>query len=136
MKLFGSVKDKNHCCGVDNLYISAKFCKDAYMHPQRILLYGIARKSGRRLPVSVVQEEKATKSKQKKVRGTVKAAKLTGDPDCPNLLAVSVYDTKPVHFLSAAAESIKWREKKREVYNCEVKKLRVMKFLRLDINDD
>ena len=32
------------------------------------------------------------------MRGTVKAARLTGDPGCPDLLAVSVYDTKPVYF--------------------------------------
>ena len=44
MSMFDYVEDKNHTCGVDNLYISAKFCKDAYQHPHRILLYGVARK--------------------------------------------------------------------------------------------
>ena len=92
------------------------------MHPSRILLYGVAQKSGRGLPLFIIQEEKATQNKQAKVRGTVKAARLTGDPGCPDLLAVSVYDTKPVHFLSACAHSIKWREKKREVFECSQQK--------------
>ena len=38
MSMFDAIEDKNHRCGVDNLYISAKFCKDAYQHPNRILL--------------------------------------------------------------------------------------------------
>ena len=112
MSMFNSVKDKNHPCGCNNLYISAKLCKNAFMHPNKILLYSVARRSGRGLLDCVLQEEKATKTEQVNVRGTVKDAKLNGDPGCPNLLAVSVYDTKPVHFLSAAAEKIEWREKK------------------------
>ena len=124
MSMFDCVEEKKNTCGCNNLYISAKFCKNAFMHPNRILLYGVARKSGRGLPDCVLQEEKATKTEQVKVRGTVKASKLTGDPGCPNLLAVSVYDTKPFHFLSAAAENIEWREKKREVYDAVEKNAR------------
>ena len=67
MAMFDSVEDKNHTCGVDNLYISAKFCKDAYLHPNRILLYGVVRKSGRGLPAFVVQEEKKTKKNRLKL---------------------------------------------------------------------
>jgi len=61
---------------------------------------------------------------------------LIGDPDCPSLLAVSVYDTKPVHFLSSCAESIKWIEKKRKVFDKSTKRMKQMTFLRLNINDD
>ena len=86
------------------------------MHPNRILLYGVARRSGRGLPDCVLQEEKVTKTKKVRVRGTVKDTKLTGDPGCPNLLAVSVYDTK--------AENIEWGEKKRSVQRCREKNAR------------
>ena len=61
--------------------------------------------------------------------------KLVGDSGCPNLLAVSVYDTKPVHFLFAASDSIKWVEKQLDVFDWEKQKLRPMKFLCLTIND-
>jgi hypothetical protein len=47
---------------------------------------------------SVIQEEPKKKSDQDRVRGTKKAAVLTGDPDIPGLVAFNVYDTKPVHF--------------------------------------
>jgi hypothetical protein len=50
-----------------------------------------------------------------KVRGTVKAAVLIGDVDCPNVVATSVYDTKPVHFLPYVCKSIKWIIKERLV---------------------
>ena len=117
MTIFDSLEDKNHTCGVDNLYISAKFCKNAYQHPMRVILYGVAHRSGRGVPDCVLQDEKQTKVEQVKGRGTVKAAKLTGDPGCPNLIAVSLYNTKPVHFFSAALDSIKWIEQKREVWD-------------------
>ena len=42
------------------------------------------------------------------VHGTVKAAVLGGDSEMPDLIAVSYYDQKPVHFLSTICESIKW----------------------------
>ena len=58
MKLFDTVEDKHHRCGVDNLYISAKFCKDAYQHPKCNLIYGVARKHGRGLPEFIIQDEK------------------------------------------------------------------------------
>jgi len=32
------------------------------------------------------------------------------DPECPYLVAFSVYNTKPMHFLSMACTSLKWTE--------------------------
>jgi hypothetical protein len=61
---------------------------------------------------------------------------LTGDPDCPDLLAVSVYDTKPVNFLTMIADEIKWVQCERRVYSYETGKNETMKFLRLNINTD
>ena len=55
---------------------------------------------------------------------------------CPDLLAVSVYNTKMVHFLSMACESIKWIEKSRKVFDKSLKKMVNAKFLRLNVNDD
>ena len=106
MSLFDGLEDLYHVCGVDNLYMSAMFCKDAYNHPCKIKLHGVARKGGRGLPTAVLQEEVTNKVEQEKVRGTVRAVELIGDLACLKLLAVSVYDTKPVHFLSMAAEKI------------------------------
>ena len=54
----------------------------------------------RGIPSSVKQEEMKNKKKQIEVRGTVKVAVLQGDEKFPNLVASSIYDTKPVQFLS------------------------------------
>ena len=117
MALFDDVTDEYHECGVDNLYMSAKSCRDAYNHTKKIKLYGVTCKSGRGLLASSMQEELNNRKEQEKIQGTVIAAELVGDSKCPSLIAVSVYDTKPVHFLSMAVDNIKWTENKIEVYD-------------------
>ena len=104
MALFDALRDQFHQCAMDNLYNSATFCKRAYMHNKKVLVHGVTRKGKRGLPKCVVQEEQKTREAQLQVRGTVKAAVLQGDPDCPNLIASSVYDTKPVHYLSMVCD--------------------------------
>ena len=91
MYLFDSCEDECHICGVDNLYNSAKFCKDTYNHSKKICLHGVTRKGGRGLPESVLQEEVTNPKIQETVRGTVHAAELLGDPDCPSLVVVAIY---------------------------------------------
>ena len=71
------------------------------------------------------------------VKGTVKAAVLEGVPDMEHnkLVAVSIYDTKPVHFLSTCCTEIKWMEKTRKTWDKEIICMRLGRFLRLVIND-
>jgi Transposase IS4 len=121
---------------MDNLYLSAKFAKACYTHKLQIHIAGVTRKSGRGLPACVVQQEVNNKRQQMAVRGTVKAAVLKGDRDCPDLLAVSVYDTKPVHFISMIAENIDWIAKCRLVYDAEAAKMMELNYLRLNMVDD
>ena len=73
---------------------------------------------------------------QLKVRGTVKAAELKGDANCPNLCSVSVYDTKPVHFMTMANDRIEWIKKKRKIYNKDLGKQVDIDFLHINITDD
>ena len=134
--LFDSLKELYHRCFADNLYLSAKFAKACLNHQKKVLIAGVTRKSGRGLPQHVLQEEAKNKTAQMAVRGTVKAAVLVGDRLCPDLLAISVYDTKPVHFLSMVSDSIKWVEKDRSVYDPAQEKNRAFKFLRLNVNND
>ena len=62
----------------------------------------------------------------------MKAAVLVGDPDCPNLVASSVYDSKPVHYLSMVSPSIEWIVKEKNVYNVDTDEIESMEFLRLN----
>jgi hypothetical protein len=122
-------------CGVDNLYTSAKFFREAYVGKNQVLCHRVARKSGRGLPKCVIQEEPKKKSAQDTMRGTTKAAVLTGDPEVPDLVAFSVYDTKPVHFLSMACTGLKWIEKRKKVFNSKGSKNVSMAFLRPEVTD-
>ena len=58
-----------------------------------------------------MQQELQKKAEQEKVRGTVLAAERVGDSKLPSLIAVSVYDTKPINFISMKSDSLKWEEK-------------------------
>jgi hypothetical protein len=102
---------------MDNLYISAKVLASALKHERKVLVAGVCRKGGRGFPEAVLQEEVKARADQIRQRGTVKAAVLEGDDTCPNLVAVSVYDTKPVHFLSMSCDSIEWITKERKVFS-------------------
>ena len=66
------------------------------------------------------------------VRSTVKTAILMGDSQCISLIASSVYDTKPVHYLSTASIEIKWFTKDKLVYNINTGKKKSLQFLRLN----
>ena len=81
MYLFDSCDNEYHISGIDNLYMSAKFCKNTFKHINKIKLHGITRKSGRGLTNCVLQEEVQNKVHQEKVRGTFFAAELVGDSD-------------------------------------------------------
>ena len=132
MSLFDTLQDRNHICGMDNLYNSATFCRNAYTHDKRVLVHGVVRKGMRGVPAAVKQEEVKNRKKQIEVRGTVKVAVLQGDKDCPNLVVSSIYDTKPVHFMSMVCTEIKWVEKIRKVYNVDTGMIETMKFLRMN----
>ena len=132
MALFDSLRDEHHCCSMDNLYNSATFCRYSYNHRNRVLVHGVTRKWGRGIPDCVLQEEVKNRKAQIGVRGTVKAAKLVGDPECPHLVASSVYDTSPVHYLSMVSDSIKWVPKERKVFNVDTNCVEKLVFLRLN----
>jgi hypothetical protein len=50
--------------------------------------------------------------KAEKIRRTTKAAVLEGDPNCPDVVAFSVYNTKPIHFLSTNISHLDWKRTK------------------------
>ena len=74
----------------------------------------------------VQQEEMKNRTLLDSVCGTVKVAKLEGDPECPCLIASSVYDTKPVHYLSMITEKVEWIKKEKDVYNVETQQTEKM----------
>ena len=57
MSLFDSIQDKNHVCGMDNLYTLDTFCRKAYTHDRRVMVHGVASKDIQGIPDVVKQEE-------------------------------------------------------------------------------
>eukprot|EP00957_Ditylum_brightwellii_P041759 3162387-Ditylum_brightwellii.AAC.1 len=106
--LFDSLEHEYHQCAVDNLYRSASFCGAAYNHEKKALCHGVTGKGCRSMPGCVQQEEQKSKADQRSACVTVKAAVLEGDTECPCLVASSVYDSKPVYYLSMVTHELKW----------------------------
>jgi Transposase IS4 len=100
-----------------------------------VLLAGVCRKGMRGVPECIIQQE-VKPNVLKDVRGTVKAAVLKGDKDCRDMIAVSVYDAKPVYFLSMVHSEIKWVVNTNKVFSKTSNKMEDNNFLRLNINTD
>jgi len=100
------------------------------------MVHGVARKSGRGLPRCIIQEKEQNRNLQTKVHGTTKAAVWGGDSECPDIVAFSVYDTKPVNFLSTACTSLKWKEKTKNVFDKDAGMNIMLRFLWPEITDD
>ena len=133
--LCAQLPDKYYTLGMDNLYMSTKLARLCYSIKQKVMIHGVTRPSLRGIPPIVKQEEVKRKSDLEKVRHTVKGAILKGDEVCTNLIALSVYDTKPVYFLSNACEGIKWMKKLKKVYDPAKQKTIDLPFYRLELID-
>ena len=84
----------------------------------------------------IIQKEVTADRDLRQSRGTTKAAVLEGDPDCPGLIACSVYDTKPVHFLTNSVHFVCWILCKKRLYDPRKKEMVWNEFLRTNLQDD
>ena len=132
MNLFDTLKDEYHQCSMNNLYNSTAFCKAAENQDSKVLCHGVPRKGMNGIPLAMQQEEVKLRVAYIHVRGTVKVAVLEGDLDCTNLVASSVYDSKPVHYLTMVCKEIKWVEVEKDIYNVDSGKTEKLKFLHLN----
>ena len=133
--MFDQLEEKYHNCWFDNLYLSAKIAKTSFAHRSKIRILGPMRKSRRGLPKCILQQEKTCPAEIHAVCGMVKAVVLVGDEEVSDLVDVSYYHQKPVHFLSMICKSIKWIECHKEVYCVEPEQVEMMKFLCLNIKN-
>jgi hypothetical protein len=70
------------------------------------------------------------------LRGTTKTGRLANYMTCPDLLAVSAYDTKPVHLLSMAADCVEWRTSEKKVWSTRENQKISMRYLYLNVIDE
>ena len=121
------------------IFLSAKFLRGAFVDcSSKVMIHGVCRKQGRGLPSCVYQEDvkDPTSNKAQTLRGTTKAAVLVGDENCKDLVVFSVYDVKPVYFISMAAENLNWKVKERKVYDPTKNKEINLKYLRTEIQEN
>ena len=111
MDLFDYLKGDHHQVGMDNIYNSSDFCRAAYHHDRKVLCHVVALKDCRGIPECLIQDEENNPVAQQAAQCTVKEDVLEVYPGCKNLIASSMYDIKPVHYLSMVYESIQWVDK-------------------------
>jgi Transposase IS4 len=114
----------------DNLYISEKLLRLAVA--EKVYMAGTCRKGGRGFPVLAAQKELTSKAAISAAQGTIKAA-VSRDGA---LLAVSVYDKKPVQLLSTIHTRAVMVAKTRQVWDSKAGHRVPLPFQRLNVVDD
>ena len=132
MALFDAVCDEYHQCAMGNLYNSTVFFRAAYNKNFKLLCHGVTRKGGRGLPPSILQEALNSKKGHIEARGTTNAAVTQGDPEFPNIVASSDYDTKPVHYLIMVFSDLKWFVTEKDVFNVDMGRTETLHSLRMN----
>jgi hypothetical protein len=135
VSMFEQLPSKHYVCGMDNLYMSSKLALYAATCRAKVYIHGVTRQSGRGIPKCIEQTPQTTKENIMRNRGTVKVARLVGDPDLKDLVAVSYYDVKPFYFMTNAWTDIKWIKKHRQVWSSTLKRMVKMPYHRLNIID-
>ena len=127
-----SSSSKNHTIGLDNIYISAKFVRFGWRHPDRFMFHGVAREKFKVVPSCLFQKKETSKIAHAKARWTLKVATLKGDPSIPGIVALSLYDSKPFYFMSNACEVVKWNKMTRKLWSKVKDRMFEMPFFRLN----
>ena len=102
MEFLDQVMSKNHTIGMENIYISAKFVRFGWRHPDRFMFHRVALKNGKGVLSCLFQKKDTSKISHAKARWTVKVITLKGDSSIPGIVAFSLYDSKPLYFMSDA----------------------------------
>ena len=123
---------------MDNFYISGKCATMMYngtplpdgTKTPRIHIAGVCRSDKRGLPKMVKQTKLSSEKAIAKVKGTVL---VSSHKTVKPLVAVSLYDSKPVYFLSTVDAAITYVHMRRGTWDNESKSLMIEEFKRLKI---
>jgi hypothetical protein len=66
--LFDNLKDKFHTVGMDNQYLSLKFCQNALIVKNQTMIHGVAHKNNQGHPACVAQEKQTNKKSREDER--------------------------------------------------------------------
>jgi hypothetical protein len=131
--MFEQLPSKFYRCGMDNLYMSSKLALYAFTCRAKVYVHGVTRHHNKGIPKCVEQIAYTTKELILKNRGTLKVARLVGEPRLKDLIAVSYYDVKPFYFMTNSWDEIKWIKKTRQVWSNNLKRMINMPYHRLNL---
>ncbi|KAK3247492.1 hypothetical protein CYMTET_43012 [Cymbomonas tetramitiformis] len=114
----------------DNLFTSKNFMD--WLYARNRFGAGVCRTSGRGLPACVVQDVAKKKAELEAAVGTVKVARSSDY----KVLAFSVYDAKPVHFMTSLHTSVKHVEKTRQIFDALAQQKVEIQYKRINVIDD
>ena len=96
----------------------------------------MTQKGGRGVPKCIEQLDVTKKEDLAKTRGTLKVSELVGDEQMKGLVAISLYDSKPVYLMTTASEKIVWVKKERKLFDKNLMELVPAPFFRVNVIDD
>ena len=114
-----SSRDQEPYHWYENLYISAKFVRFGWQHSDRCMFHGVAREKGKGVPSCLFQKKETSKIAHAKAQWTLKVDTLKGDPSIPGIVALSLYYSKPLYFMSNACGVVKWNRMTCKVWSNE-----------------
>jgi len=115
--------------------MSATLCRTAFTCDKNMVL-GVTRNGGRGALECIEQLYVIKIEDLAKVRGTLKISELVGDEQMNGLVAISLYDSKPVYLMTTASEEIVWVKKKQKLFDKNLMQLVLAPFFRINVIDD
>ena len=100
------------------------------------MVLGVTRKGDRGVPKCIEQLDVTKKEDLAKARGTLKVSELVGNAQMKGLVAISLYDSKPVYLMTTASEEIVWVKKERKLFDKNLMELVPAPFFRTNVIDD
>ena len=97
--MYEQFPSQHYVCGMDNLYTSSKLDLYAINCKSKVYIHGVTRQSGRGTPKCIGKTAHTKKDIIMRHRGTLKVAKLVGEPTMKDLAAISFYDVESFYFM-------------------------------------
>ena len=83
------------------------------------MFHGVVQEKGKGVPSCLFKNKETSKIAHAKARWNLKVAALKGDHSISGIVALYLYDSKPLYFMSNACELVKWNKMTCKVWSKE-----------------
>ena len=116
-----------------SFFYSYSTTRSTWRSKKKVVIHGVVRSDGRKVPKCIFQNEVTEKSDKEKARGKFKVALMKGDSGVQGLLSLSYYYSKPFYMMTNAIEKVQWIKKKRKVFRKYLKRASEITFHRVNV---